>query len=65
WHLRAAQGVLARCAVDAEEVLEFLLPVARRPGVDGASRQSVRNAIGGRFGQWRVAQLHVARRAPS
>ncbi|MCI78699.1 hypothetical protein A2U01_0099970, partial [Trifolium medium] len=33
--------------------------------VDGASRQSVRNAVAGRFGQWRVAHLHLARRAPS
>ncbi|MCI79750.1 hypothetical protein A2U01_0101021, partial [Trifolium medium] len=45
--------------------LEFLLSSARRAGEDGASRLSVRNAVAGRFGQWRVAHIHMARRAPS
>ncbi|MCI41112.1 hypothetical protein A2U01_0062345, partial [Trifolium medium] len=34
-------------------------------GEDGASRQSVRIHASGRFVQWRVAQIHLARRAPS
>ncbi|MCI90448.1 hypothetical protein A2U01_0111740, partial [Trifolium medium] len=48
----------------AEEIGE-LLSSARRVGEDGASRQSVRILPSGTFVQWRVAQLHLARRVPS
>ncbi|MCI59384.1 hypothetical protein A2U01_0080639, partial [Trifolium medium] len=62
--LRAAQGYW-RVAPEQSMRLEKFRPIARRAGEDGASRQSVRIVASGRFVQWRVAQLHPARRAPS
>ncbi|MCI80552.1 hypothetical protein A2U01_0101823, partial [Trifolium medium] len=43
----------------------MMLRKCGRASVNCASRQSVRDGGSGRFGQWRVAQLHLARRAPS
>ncbi|MCI69770.1 hypothetical protein A2U01_0091033, partial [Trifolium medium] len=60
---------MARCAPMLRK-LEFALPIARRAGKDGASRQSVRTmqqegSVHGALCSfiWRVAHLHCSSRA--
>ncbi|MCI78342.1 hypothetical protein A2U01_0099612 [Trifolium medium] len=60
--MRAAQGLIARCAV-------MLRMVGKAPVICMPRRRGRRVApvswmdASGRFRQWRVAQLHLARRA--
>ncbi|MCI37486.1 hypothetical protein A2U01_0058710, partial [Trifolium medium] len=63
-HLRAAQGVMACCAIYAEEVGVSSVNCAPRRRGWRIAPVCWKNASG-RLGQWRVAQLHPARRASS
>ncbi|MCI44311.1 hypothetical protein A2U01_0065550, partial [Trifolium medium] len=63
-HLRAAQGVTARCASMVRKFEKCSVICAPRRSGWRVASVSYKD-VSGRLCQWRVAQLHMARRAPS